>query len=164
MFREVSLPLDVGGRLYLHSMPGRYEPWDAFEEEARQAGIDTIVCLAPDEEIATKSSAYEEAIRKGTLAWPRLCFPIGDYSVPEDREAFIAFVAEVADLLQAGRTVLVHCGAGIGRTGTFAICLLMKLGMDRTAAEQAVTQAGSHPETDAQRALIEECAQVFQAD
>ncbi len=154
-FRSVPLPPTVPGRLYLHSMPGRNERWDTFVEEATRVGIDTIVCLTPDEEIQVKSPKYAMAIRDGTLAWPRECFPIPDYEVPDDRKAFAAFVGRVADLLRAGKTILVHCGAGIGRTGTFAICLLMALGMERATAESAVRAAGSAPETDEQRRLVD---------
>jgi hypothetical protein len=85
MFRPVTLPQGVPGRLYLHIMPGRYEAWDAFEAEARRCGITSIVCLAPDDEIQTKSPPYAEAIRRDALPCVRETFPVTDYGVPVNR-------------------------------------------------------------------------------
>jgi hypothetical protein len=38
--------------------------------------------------------------------------------------------------------------------GTFAICLLLAMGVNRMEAEKAIHDAGSHPETDEQRSLV----------
>ena len=161
VFRAVALPPVLPGRLYLHSMPGRYETWDAFVKAASQHGISTIVCLTPDEEIARQSPAYAEAIRRGTLGYARACSPLPDYGVPRDWEAYAAFVGRIAGLLRAGETVLVHCGAGIGRTGTFAICLLLALGASLLEAREAVRAAGSEPEGEAQKDLTLWCEREF---
>lgn len=154
MFRTVALPPELPGRLYVHSMPGRYEAWEAFAEAASHFGISTLVCLTPEEEIARTSPAYAEAIARGTLGCARLCLPMQDYGVPRDWEAYAALVRHVAGLLRAGERVLVHCGAGRGRAGTFALCLLLALGVRLLEAQEAVRAAGAGPETPAQEDLL----------
>ena len=49
---------------------------------------------------------------------------------------------------------MIHCGAGVGRTGTFAVCLIIALGASGAEAREAVGLAGSHPETGGQEDLI----------
>jgi len=61
-FRGVHLPSAVPGRLWLHSMPGRYEPLNDAWAEVRRLGVSRIVCLAPFLEIREKSPEYAKAI------------------------------------------------------------------------------------------------------
>lgn len=154
LFRRVRLPDVVAGQLYLHSMPGRYEPLEASLAEAARLRIDRIVCLVPPAEIAYASPAYERAIAEGRLPCDREAFPIPDFGVPEDRRAFAGLVSSTAARLREGGRILVHCHAGIGRTGTFATCVLLELGLSAAEAEEAMRKAGSHPEILAQRQLI----------
>ena len=154
MFRSVRLLPGIPGRLYLHSIPGRRESWEEFIDGLVGAGIDLIVSLTPQEEIERESPAYARAIAGGTLPARRMVFPIPDYGIPADREGYAGFVAEVADLIRAGGAVLVHCNGGIGRTGTFAACLLISFGAGAAEALERVGSAGSHPEEDVQKELI----------
>jgi len=55
-------------------------------------------------------------------------FPIADCQAPSDIPAFAKSVRQVAEALRSGGAVAIHCGAGIGRTGTFAIGVLLALG------------------------------------
>jgi len=161
MFRSVRLPQGISGRLYLHSMPGRRESWDDFVSEAKQQGIDVIVCLTSDDEIQEKSAAYANAISNNLLNCKTESYPILDYGVPEDQGVFAVFIRRIAELLRSGSAVLAHCGAGIGRTGTFAICLLIALGMNRNLAERTIRDAGSYSETPEQLALVDWCEAEF---
>ena len=152
--RAVQLPSDVRGALWLHAMPGRAEPLDALWAWARSARLDGIVCLAGEAEIAAKSPAYAEALStsSGPCAIERV--PIRDFGVPDDAEAFGALAARIAKRLHDGRRILIHCGAGIGRTGMLAMCVLLAMGYTLADANAAVRTAGSHPETAEQRALV----------
>jgi hypothetical protein len=58
VFRPVTLPEHVPGRLYLHSMPGRHEKFEAFLSEAERVHLDLVVCLAAENEVRRKSPAY----------------------------------------------------------------------------------------------------------
>ena len=152
-FRRLELPSGVKGQVYLHSMPGRCETWAQFEATAAASRIQAIVCLADDAEIAKKSKCYAEALQR-RLPYALHRFPIDDYGVPDDDEGFAGFVTFVADRLRDGERVLVHCGAGIGRTGMFASCLLMALGCGIEDARAAVEAAKSGPERPEQHSLV----------
>jgi len=88
-------------------------------------------------------------------------FPVPDYSIPKDREAFLGLVQTVAQGLRSGERVLIHCGAGIGRTGTPAVSVLMALGMAHADAHEAVSDAGSGPETSGQEELAQWVAEAM---
>lgn len=158
MLRRVGLPGGIPGGLYLDGMPGRTRPLECVWGELRRERIDLIVCLADLAEVRAKSLAYSVAIQAKTVPCAHRVLAIPDWGVPRDRQAFWALAMEVAARLRAGERVLVHCGAGIGRTGAFAISVLLALGEPRPGAQQAVQAAGSHPETPAQQALLAWCA------
>lgn len=153
-FRPVLLPDSARGALWLHSMPGRCEPWSRFVEEAESARLDLVVCLTPRHELASLSPAYDAALRAGTLPvrWQHL--PMRDFGLADNRAAFQAGIVALARAVADGEAVLLHCAAGIGRTGTAAACLLKSLGVPRDEALQRVRDAGSSPESAAQSGLI----------
>ena len=158
MLRSVQLPAGVTGSLHLHSMPGRHEPLEQVWEQIRSHSVQVIVCLAGPGEIRAKSPTYADALATKAVPCPVESFPIVDFGVPDDREAFWSLASGIANQLRAGGRVLIHCGAGIGRTGTLAVCVLLALGKPRARAEQVVLAAGSHPETADQRQLVSWCA------
>jgi len=155
MLRPASLPSDVPGKLFLYAMPGRYESWAVSRDTISQQGIHRVVSLASLKEIQKKSPSYAQAVESGDLPWAQCFFPVPDFGVPEDRGAFLDLARSVADSLREGERVLIHCGAGIGRTGTLAVCVLMALGMGKEESYQAVRNAGSNPETSEQEELVE---------
>jgi protein-tyrosine phosphatase len=158
VLRPVRLPEGVMGRLYLAAMPGRHGPLEQMWEALRREGIDVVVCLAEPAEICGKSAAYTDALEVQAVPCPVEAFPVADFGVPDDHEAFWALARRLGRRLAGGERVVIHCGAGIGRTGMLATCVLLALGEARARAEQAVSAAGSHPETAAQRALVSWCA------
>ena len=135
-------------------MPGRRESIEEFEREISTQAVGRIVCLTGEPEIARKSPDYGAAIAAGTFSCPRDVFPIPNLGVPEDRHEFIALTRETAARIRAGGRVLVHCALGIGRTGTFACCVLVELGYTENDARAAVRAAGGYPETTEQDDLI----------
>jgi atypical dual specificity phosphatase len=162
--RALDLPPHVTGRLFLDGMPGRTESLDAVWSWLRVEAIEGIVCLTGDDEIAANSPAYAAALAAATVPCAVERFPIPDFGVSDDRNAFWQLATSVAARVARGQRILVHCGAGIGRTGTFAACVLLAMGQSRARAEAVVRHAGSHPETPAQRELVAWCAVRMSAE
>ena len=158
MFREVDLPHGVAGRLLLHSMPGRWESLESVWAAANQERVKVIVRLADFAEIRSKSPVYADALTNREVPFEVLACEIPDYGVPGEWGTYWAVARGVETRLQGGEVVLVHCGAGIGRTGMFAVSVLLALGEPVDSAEKAVSRAGSGSETDDQRKLVIWCA------
>lgn len=154
-FRRVQLPPDIAGRLWLASMPGRFEPWSTFEQEAGRCGLDLVVCLTPRDELAELSPAYHQALARGEgLPFRWLHVPMRNFGLPEDTPGFRRNIQALADGVRAGDGVLLHCAAGLGRTGTAAACVLKALGLDAQEALQRVRDAGSNPQNAEQSGLV----------
>lgn len=94
-----------------------------------ESGTDVLVSVMEEHEYGDYEivDLFEEDTLEGIEI---LRFSIRDMGVPEGAEAdeFEAFVRGVVDYLRRGRTVVVHCRGGEGRTGTVAACVLVAIG------------------------------------
>jgi protein-tyrosine phosphatase len=147
------------GRLAILPRP-RAGDWLADEVAAwHAAGIEIVVSLLEDEEIAELDLADEEACcSTAGLRFQR--FPIPDRGTPESRESFTALVTLLVAELRQGRSIGVHCRMGVGRSGTLAACLLIALGLPVNAAWTLVERGRGLPVPDApeQRTWVERWA------
>jgi protein-tyrosine phosphatase len=155
MFRSVRLPDGVKGELFLHSMPGRYEEFDAAVCEIQNRKIDEVVCLATMEEISLKSPLYKNALQTKRHSWRQRMYSVPNFGAPSDKQDFLEFTRDLTRKLLSGKKLLIHCGGGIGRTGMLAVGLLMSLGVETDEARETVASAHSCPETTAQDRLLE---------
>jgi protein-tyrosine phosphatase len=144
------------GPLFRSAMPFRRDDGELLEE-ALAAGVRAVVWLTSAEEAELKTGrdlAAEYASRG--LACVHL--PIPDYEPPSDRDALSAAIEAAAGHLRAGEGVLVHCAAGIGRTGLFLACLIGRLstlsGPD--CVRWVRRRVSGAVETDEQRAFVDE--------
>ncbi len=153
--RRVRLPADVPGQLWLGSMPGRFELWSAFEAQAQRSALALVVCLTPRAELSELSPDYHAAVVAGRVPFRWQHVPMRNFGTPDDPASFRRDVATIATALRAGDAVLLHCAAGMGRTGAAAACVLKALGLDTQEALQRVRDAGSNPQNAEQSGLVD---------
>ena len=152
--RRVRLPPERPGQLWLGAMPGRFESWSAFQQQAQRSRLALVVCLTPRPELAELSPEYHAAVGRGELAFRWLHVPMRNFGLPQDSPGFRRGIEAVAEAVRAGDAVLLHCAAGLGRTGTAAACVLKALGLDAHEALQRVREAGSNPQNAEQSGLV----------
>lgn len=122
----------------------------------RAAGYTTVLTLLPNDELLALGAEHLGAqVQQAGMQW--LQFPIADFGIPDPsaRAVWQRVEAGVLERLLAGEHVLVHCAAGLGRTGTMVAKLLTNLGHDSETAIALVR--ASRPgtiETEAQRAFV----------
>jgi protein-tyrosine phosphatase len=147
---EVPLPCGPG-RLWLAGK--RYV---APDPEAALASVtaDTVVCLCEDHELDGRYPGYTDWLRSRADR-QALWFPVPDLHAPGP-EAAARMVGELSRRVEEGRTLLVHCGAGMGRAGTVAALLLIRqgLGADEAVAVVAGARPGAGPEVGSQDLLV----------
>ena len=153
--RPVELPPDVRGSLWLSAMPGRYGTMPDFEQKARADGLRMVVCLTPRDEIEELSPDYGAAVTRGGTSYEWVHLPVPNFGVPPDRSAFREAIRHIADRIKAGDSVLMHCAAGMGRTGSAAACVLKALGLPSEEALERVRTAGSNPQNAAYSGFVD---------
>lgn len=99
--------------------------------ELRSQGIDTVISL-------TIGSPDERVIKASGLKHHH--FPLADMSAP-DMGFIERFVGILQHELDQGRKVAVHCGAGLGRTGTLLACYFVNEGFSADEAIKCVRRA-----------------------
>ena len=75
-------------------------------------------------------------------------------------EQFLGTIEDLVADLRRGMKVLLHCVAGVGRTGTAAMCVLIGIGLDPLEASVRLADAEAGPESDLQETLVHQVAQM----
>lgn len=139
------------GRLAVATRP-RGGDW--LEDEAsgwRRAGLDVVVSLLEKEEAAQLELVHEEDVAE-SKSLHFISFPIPDRGVPASMPSALSLLRKIAEALEEGKNVAVHCRQGIGRSGLIAAGVLVTSGIGVEKAIDIVSAARGHavPETPAQ--------------
>jgi len=121
------------GRLALYHRPRR----DMFAS-LRRTGCTHVVTLLKDSENA---KLYGDLAREAGLEWIWLPVPNGNYPQKDVHERLITAMPELSRLLDEGNSLLIHCSAGVHRTGMVAYGLLRWRGLDSQRAMQIIAKA-----------------------
>ena len=145
------------GRLAIASRP-RGGDW--LDDEAgawRQAAIDVVVSLLENDEASQLDLVGErQATEHNSISF--ISFPIPDRGVPASFGDAASLMTRIADQLDAGKNVAVHCRQGVGRSGMIAAGVLVTSGASPEEAMQAVSSArgAEVPETIEQRRWMQQ--------
>ena len=151
-----SFTIIVPGRLAVMNRPGMYTSLGedlAFLHGERVGAIVSLTTMPLD----------IEAVRRAELEY--LHEPVPDFTAPgpEQLGRIIEFIARQSEELE--RLVLVHCGAGLGRSGTVAAAYLVRGGLEPGAAIERVRKLRPFSvETAEQESAVEAYARRLRGD
>lgn len=128
-------PIGTPGKLFRSPTPGSrmFDPRDQVLELYRQNGIQTVVVLNDRAEHLRHTG--RDLLERYQQAGLRVIYaPVPDFSAPQPGYWDQA-LEETIEALQNGENTVVHCHAGVGRTGMFTALLASALlGLDADAA------------------------------
>lgn len=151
-FADTSLP----GRIAVAPCPPAAPELDGVMQLWRAEGIQLVVSLLETGEADDLGVAGEDgACRAHGIEF--LSVPVPDHWIPDDAGAFDAGVGLATGRLLAGKGVVAHCMAGIGRSPMFAACVLVRSGFDAATACRLLSEARRFPvpEMEEQRRWVD---------
>ncbi len=145
---QISFHWVLPGRLAGSARPGLWAPFERDMERIKELGIRLVVTL-----VETPLDPPAE-----TFGLRGLHVPIPDMGVPTTRTA-LALCREVLASIDRNEPVLLHCKAGLGRTGTMLACCLVAQGSGARQAIAAVRRASpSSIQSEIQERFVEDLA------
>jgi protein-tyrosine phosphatase len=122
-----------------------------------EQGVDVLISLLTPEEVAEMYLDEEPALC-AAAGLQFLSFPIPDRAVPDSHETFLKFSTALNRLYSQGRSIVIHCRAGIGRASLVAAYVLALQGSTVEDAFKTIAAARGCdvPDTPEQSAWLVE--------
>ncbi|MBN8942563.1 MAG: dual specificity protein phosphatase family protein [Rhizobiales bacterium] len=136
--RLSDLALDPPWAIALTHCPGRDGDLDGDLAAIAAWHATMLLSLVEDREFADAAGLGRRLGGQG-IRWLR--YPIADYGTPRDLSAWRALAGELRAALDRGGRLVIHCRAGLGRSGMIAARLLVERGLPAEAAIMAVRRA-----------------------
>jgi protein-tyrosine phosphatase len=142
------------GHLAIMAAPRRENPLDEALLSWKDEGVDVVVSLVEQGEMPGLAEAERDLCEELNLDF--IWFPLRDKTVPASQGDVSALAGRLADEILNGKSVAIHCRAGIGRSALLAACVLIHLHIDAAVALDMIAEArGTEvPETEAQRQWV----------
>ncbi len=116
---------------------------DWLEDElvaVKREGIDVLISLLTREE-QKELGLDEESSACLQAGVQYMNFPIADRQVPTSQKTFAAFLDQVKQAADSGKSVGAHCRAGIGRSSLMIATILCSQGLSSQEAFQRLSSA-----------------------
>lgn len=119
----------------------------------RALGVSAVVCLQELHEGSYVRDGFGASRATGI---ERLHLPIRDGGIPASPRALAGLLGWISETLDGGARIVVHCAAGLGRSGLVVGCWLRSQGVPIDRALRVLHEVrGPHcPETEEQRRFI----------
>ncbi|WP_110721406.1 protein-tyrosine phosphatase family protein [Thiolinea disciformis] len=149
-----TLSFAIKGKLSLMARPLGEEHLEEYIQGLQQLNITTVVSLLESQE------QYELGLRQQPVYCANydltyIHFPIPDRGLPSTPKA-LELAKQLWQRIDEGEHVVIHCRAGIGRTGIIAGAVLVASGIKPPQALQLISEARGVkvPDTDEQEAWL----------
>ena len=88
-------------------------------------------------------------------------FPVKDVSVPNSQNDFIDLTKKLFNEIQSGKSIVIHCRMGIGRSSVLASAIMIKFGIEKTGVFEVIANHRKLkvPDTDEQKDWIDKVAE-----
>jgi protein-tyrosine phosphatase len=151
--------INIKGKIGIGRAPGygadRFDDFRSIKEQ----GISKIYCLQEEDELAYLGNGETIKQREDSmneLGIELIHSPIGDFRIPTPEQAKRLSKMIMNDVI-GGKSILIHCMGGLGRSGTIAACSLVHYGIKPDEAIKIVrTVRPGTLETDQQVEFVKE--------
>ena len=158
-----SVTLDqCGGVIGMTSCPGWEQTLDADLTMIKDWGARALVSLMEKDEMDWLGVA-DIPEKTMELGMAHFHLPIVDMDVPDEEfeRNWVESGQSIRNILLSGESIVIHCLAGLGRTGTIAARLLIEFGIDAdTAINQIRVERPGTIQTIMQETYIRLCKPV----
>ncbi len=126
---------------FVHVGEGRFavyhRPRRADFPLLREMGCTHIITLL---KLSEGAQQYGNMTRAAGMEWVWISVPNGNYPEGEVHDRLIEVMPKLAQLLDENNSILIHCSAGVHRTGLVAYALLRWRGIESERAMQIIAQ------------------------